>query len=406
MFTHFNLEQFISAHITHRKSNLLDDDFSNNDAELHKQIDGKSALVIGGAGTIGSYYIKALLRFKPERLYVIDTNENGLTELVRDLRSSVGYNIPKDFITYPVNFSDRVFEKIFHQFAPFDIVANFAAHKHVRSEKDIFSVEAMILNNVLRARRLLNLLMEFPPEHFFCVSTDKAANPVNIMGASKKLMEELIMAYSSEIPITTARFANVAFSNGSLPLGFLERINRRQPLSCPLGIKRFFVSPAESGEICLAASVLGQSGDIFFPKLDENKDMLDFSEIALTLLNSLGLEADICKTEDEARKKALMLGDKMTSYPVYFFESDTSGEKSFEEFYTNNEILDLNTFINLGIIKNAPKRNISEIDSVFRRLETLFSSSTVSKSSIVEILKGYLPNFEHIEKGKHLDQRM
>jgi FlaA1/EpsC-like NDP-sugar epimerase len=226
------------------------------------------------------------------------------------------------------------------------------------------------------------------------------------MGASKKLMEELIMAYSSEIPITTARFANVAFSNGSLPYGFLERINKRQPLSCPLGIKRFFVSPAESGEICLAASVLGNSGDIFFPKLDENKDMLDFSQIALALLNSLGLEADICKTEDEARLKALALGNKITSYPVYFFESDTSGEKSFEEFYTDKEVLETDKFINMGVIKNAPKRNISEIDVIFKRLEILFASKIVSKNAIVEILREYLPNFEHIEKGKHLDQRM
>jgi FlaA1/EpsC-like NDP-sugar epimerase len=224
------------------------------------------------------------------------------------------------------------------------------------------------------------------------------------MGASKKLMEELIMAYSSVIPITTARFANVAFSNGSLPLGFLERINKRQPLSCPLGIKRFFVSPIESGEICLAASVLGKSGDIFFPKLDENKDMLDFSKIAVALLNTLGFEIDVCKTEKEAQEKAIMF--EKTTYPVYFFESDTSGEKSFEEFYTNNEELDISTFINLGIIKNAPKRNISEIDIIFKRLESLFASDTVSKSSIVEILKEYLPNFEHIEKGKHLDQKM
>jgi FlaA1/EpsC-like NDP-sugar epimerase len=406
MFTDFNLEQFISTCITHRVKNLLADDFAKNDSEFHKQIDGKSVLVIGGAGTIGSYYIKALLRFKPRRLYVIDTNENGLTELVRDLRSSVTCNVPDDFITYPVNFSDTVFSKIFRRYAPFDIVANFAAHKHVRSEKDVFSIEAMIRNNVLQARRLLDLLVETPPSHFFCVSTDKAANPVNIMGASKKLMEEMIMSYSSKIPVTTARFANVAFSNGSLPLGFLERISKRQPLSCPLGIKRFFVSPAESGEICLAASVLGNSGDIFFPKLDENKDMLSFSQITLSLLDSLGLEADVCRTEDEARQKASSLGNDLTSYPVYFFESDTSGEKPFEEFYTANEILDLDRFTNLGVIKNAPKRDISEIDAIFRRVETLFSSSTVSKSSVVEVLNEYLPDFEHIEKGRHLDQRM
>lgn len=406
MQTYFDLDQFISQYITGRGESLLTKDFQKYDAELHSRIDNKSALVIGGAGTIGSNYIKALLRFHPRRLYVIDTNENGLTELVRDLRSSNSYNIPDDFITYPVNFGDAVFEKIFHQFGTFDIVANFAAHKHVRSEKDIFSIEAMIENNVLRARKLLDLLVKQQPEHFFCVSTDKAANPVNIMGASKKLMEELIMAYSSKIPIKTARFANVAFSNGSLPLGFIERINKRQPLSCPLGIKRFFVSPVESGEICLAASVLGKSGDIFFPKLDEKKDMLDFSVIANSLLQQLGLKPDICKTEEEAREKALRLGDKITSYPIYFFESDTSGEKSFEEFYTAGEDIDLDTFINLGIIKNSMKRNIEEINSIFKNLQSVFSSTEITKSSIVKVLKNYLPNFEHIEKGKHLDQRM
>jgi len=406
MYTNFDLDGFISAHVTGRKESLLTDDFKNNDAKLHEQIDGKSVLVIGGAGTIGSNYIKALLRFSPKRLYVVDVNENGLTELVRDLRSSTAYNIPADFITYPVNFGGKVFEKIFRSVGSFDIVANFAAHKHVRSEKDIFSIEAMIDNNVLRARRLLDLLAEVPPQHFFCVSTDKAANPVNIMGASKKLMEELVMAYSSQLNITTARFANVAFSNGSLPLGFLERIAKRQPLSCPLGIRRFFVSPRESGEICLAASLLGASGDIFFPKLDEDKDMLEFDKIAISLLKNLGLEPDICQTEAEAREKALMLGNNMTTYPVYFFESDTSGEKSFEEFYTLNEELDMDTFVNLGVIKNSTKRNISDIDEIFVRLKALFDSENITKAAIVDILKKYLPNFEHIEKGKHLDQRM
>jgi FlaA1/EpsC-like NDP-sugar epimerase len=259
--------------------------------------------VIGGAGTIGSSYIKAILKFRISKLVVVDINENGLTELVRDLRSSIEYNISEEFITYPVNFGDRVFEKIFQQHGSFEIVANFAAHKHVRSEKDIFSIEAMIENNVLRARKLLDLLLVYPPEHFFCVSTDKAANPVNIMGASKKLMEELIMAYADKLPIKTARFANVAFSNGSLPLGFLERLNKNQPWSCPRGIRRFFVSPQESGELCLMASIMGESGDIFFPKLDEERDMIPFDEIALDLLKALGLTPDICQTEDEAREK-------------------------------------------------------------------------------------------------------
>src|ERR1019366_3437209 len=358
MQINLDLDKFISQKVTGRNESLLQLDLQKYHAQMQERINGKSVLVIGGAGTIGASYIKAILKYNIKSLVVVDINENGLTELVRDVRSSTVYNIPEDFITYPVNFGDRVFEKLFRKLGPFDIVANFAAHKHVRSEKDIFSIEAMIENNVLRARKLLDLLVEFPPEHFFCVSTDKAANPVNIMGASKKLMEELIMSYSSKISIKTARFANVAFSNGSLPLGFLERINKKQPWSCPLGIRRFFVSPQESGELCLIACIMGESGDIFFPKLDEANDMIPFDQIALELLNSLGLKADICKTEEEAKQKALLLNDNSASYPIYFFGSNTSGEKSYEEFFTDEEQLDTESFINLGVIKNSKKRNI------------------------------------------------
>ena len=425
MQTNFNLDHFISTFVTKRAKSLLADDFIKYNTELKNRINGKKVLVIGGAGTIGSSYIKAILKFHIAKLVVVDINENGLTELVRDLRSSTAYNIPDDFITYPVNFGDKVFEKIFRQHGPFEIVANFAAHKHVRSEKDIFSIEAMLENNVLRARKLLDLLLVYPPEHFFCVSTDKAANPVNIMGASKKLMEELIMAYSDRLPIKTARFANVAFSNGSLPLGFLERLNKNQPWSCPRGIRRFFVSPQESGELCLMASIMGESGDIFFPKLDEERDMIPFDQIALDLLKELGLEADICASEDEAREKmttrrhddttarnreVVKSGSRevvqSSTYPIYFFGSDTSGEKAFEEFFTAKEVLDNDSFINLGVVKNSKKRSIREIDTIFDQLHTLFASKEITKAAIVNILKVYLPNFEHIETGKGLDSKM
>lgn len=406
MYSNFDLNLFIQTRVIKRDKSLITDDLVRFNGELEKRITNRKVLVIGGAGTIGSSFIKAILKFNIKSLIVVDINENGLTELVRDLRSSIEYNIPEDFITYPINFGDRVFDKMFRKLGPFDIVANFAAHKHVRSEKDIFSIEAMIENNLMQARKLLNLLVEFPPEHFFCVSTDKAANPVNIMGASKKLMEELIMSYSSKIPIKTARFANVAFSNGSLPLGFLERINKKQPWSCPLGIRRFFVSSQESGELCLIACIMGESGDIFFPKLDEEKDMIPFEQIAIELLTSLGLKADICETEEEAKKKALLLNDKSTNYPVYFFGSNTSGEKSFEEFFTEKEKLDNYSFINLGVIKNSKKRNIKEIDEIFNRLSELFESQEFTKNNVVEILREYLPNFHHIEKGRGLDQNM
>jgi len=409
MLFDLDLDRFIREKVTHRDRSLLADDFARYGEHLRERLDGKRVLVIGGAGSIGSHYIKALLRFDAAAVVVADVNENGLTELVRDLRSAGVYRMPQAFTTYPVTFSDRVFRKIVAARGPFDVVANFAAHKHVRSEKDIFSIEAMVENNVLRARGLLDLLLESPPEHFFCVSTDKAANPVNIMGASKKLMEELILAYADRLPITTARFANVAFSNGSLLLGFLERLAKRQPWSCPRGIRRFFVSPAESGELCLIASVIGESGDILFPKLDEARDTIPFDRIAVDLLQALGMEPDVCTTEDEAREKMARLiaaGGTVRSWPVYFFDSDTSGEKAFEEFHTASEELDLERFVHLGVVKNARRRPLTEIDAIFTELRRLFDAPSATKEDVVRVLGSYLPNFAHIETGKSLDQKM
>jgi FlaA1/EpsC-like NDP-sugar epimerase len=405
MSHNFNLPQFISSHITGRNSSLFLKDIENNDAALHKRIDGKSVLVIGGAGTIGSNYIKALLKFNPAKLYVVDTNENGLTELVRDLRSSIGYNIPDDFKTYPMNFGDKVFEKMFRYEGGFDIVANFAAHKHVRSEKDVFSVEAMIDNNVVKAKTLLDLLLEFPPQHFFCVSTDKAANPVNIMGASKKLMEQVILAYGKHFKVTTARFANVAFSNGSLLQGFIERMSKNQPLSSPSDVKRYFVSPEESGQICLLACILGETGDIFFPKLRE-EDMLDFATIAKSFLNDLGYSADESTSEIEAKEKAKKHDPLSKKYPVYFFQSDTTGEKSFEEFYVASEIKDETTFKGLGVVKNPELPLFDALQPFFKKLNTLLRSNDIEKNDIVELLNEYVPTFTHAETGKYLDQKM
>lgn len=406
MVTALQIDQFIRQYVTKRQESLLKADLEVNNSVLEERLRDQNVLVIGGAGSIGSYYIKSILKYRIAKLVVVDINENSLTELVRDLRSSTQYNIPKEFVTYPMNFGDRVFEKMFRSLSPFGIVANFAAHKHVRSEKDLFSIEAMIENNVLRARKLLDLLIELPPEHFFCVSTDKAANPVNIMGASKKLMEELIMAYSSRIKITTARFANVAFSNGSLPQGFLNRLELRQPWSCPLDIRRFFISPQEAGELCLIASVLGNSGEIFFPKLDPEKDMISFDAIAYDLIKYLNMEADACNSESEAREKAKSLSEKTTKYPVYFFNTDTSGEKTYEEFYTDNEVIDNDRFKNLGVIINTPSRDQGEIDEIFGKLRRIFESSNVTKADIVDILKSFLPGFAHIEKGRGLDSKM
>ena len=399
----FNVDQFISDRITGRKESLLKEDLIANRTTLRQAIEGRSVLVVGGAGTIGSSYIKALLPFKPAKLVVADINENGLTELVRDCRSRSDIQLPQDFKSYPVNFGDRVFEKIFSKEGPFHIVANFAAHKHVRSEKDIFSIEAMIENNVIRAKHFLDQLLITPPEHFFCVSTDKAANPVNIMGASKKLMEEVILAYASDIKITTARFANVAFSNGSLLAGFIERMMKRQPLSCPADVKRYFVSPRESGEICLLACMLGNSGEIFFPKLQPQKDLINFKEIAVNFLDATGYQVEECASEAEAREKAIAL--KGNKYPVFFFESDTSGEKLYEEFYTEEETLDLERFQSLGVVSNAARRTKKELNKVIAVLEDLFSKN-IAKEDIVKALNELLPTFQHMETGLNLDQKM
>ncbi|MBV9963285.1 MAG: polysaccharide biosynthesis protein [Parafilimonas sp.] len=398
----FNTDEFIKEKITRRQKSLFKKDITTHHAEISIAIKDKSVLVIGGAGTIGAAFIKSLLPYQPKKLIVVDINENGLTELVRDCRSSNKTILPDYFKFYPLNFGSNIFDKIFQAEAPFDIVANFAAHKHVRSEKDVFSIEAMIENNVINAKYLLDTLNAHKPEHFFCVSTDKAANPVNIMGASKKLMEEVILAYSKDFNITTARFANVAFSNGSLLAGFIERIMKQQPLSCPEDVKRFFVSPQEAGEICLLACVLGKSGEIFFPKLQQN-DMINFADIAIAFIQTLGYEPLICTTENEAKEKAILI--KENKYPVYFFASETSGEKLYEEFYTEEEFLDMDTFTSLGIIKNAKRKDKAELSNIIFQIKNLFLSTT-EKHDVIALLNKLLPGFRHIETGINLDQKM
>jgi len=399
-----NIPSFIRQSITKRSRSLFAPDIENNREALSREIWGKSVLVIGGAGTIGSSFIRAILEFRPGRLYVVDTNENGLTELTRDLRSQAGLQMPKVYKTYPMNFGDPVFAKLFHAEGPFDIVANFAAHKHVRSEKDRYSIEALLDNNVFKALNLLELLDTCPPSHFFCVSTDKAANPVNVMGASKKLMEQVILSYRDQFPVTTARFANVAFSNGSLLAGYLDRLIKGQPIACPADVRRYFVSPEESGQICMLACVLGKSGQIIFPKLSEDQ-MLTFKEITLDFFKHLGMSIQSCVSEEEARKYAVDRSEG-DPYPVYFFTTDTSGEKAYEEFYTDNDELEMNTFSSLGIIQNALAPSSAEVTSVLRQLQNEFEKPDYHKASIIRVMQQILPDFHHIETGKGLDDKM
>lgn len=401
----FDLDNFISRYVTKRSKSMFEYDINKHLEELTEKISGKSVLVIGGAGSIGSSYIKAILPFKPKSLVVVDTNENALTELTRDLRSTLDMYVPDDYVTYPMDFASPVFEKMFRGRKGFDVTANFSAHKHVRSEKDIYSVEALLRNNVLNAKKLLDLLVEYPPEEYFCVSTDKAANPVNIMGASKRIMEDVIFFYSQYFPVKTARFANVAFSNGSLPAGFLERIRKLQPLSAPSDVKRFFVSPEESGQICMLACMLGNNREIFFPKLEEAQ-MMQFDSIAENLLHEYGYEVLKCKSDEEAIEEAKKISQDNRLYPVHFSVSDTSGEKSYEEFYTDSEETDMERFCSLGIVTGKEIPSKADIDKLFIKLETAFENPNVKKEDIVKIMTDYLPNFEHIETGKSLDIKM
>lgn len=401
----FDLDAFIGKYVTKREQSMFLSDIENNKDSLSKAIEGKSVLVIGGAGSIGSSFIKAILPFKPASLVVVDTNENALAELTRDLRSTKGMYVPSDYIPYPMDFSSSVFEKMFRAREGFDIVGNFSAHKHVRSEKDIYSIEALIRNNVLNAKLLLDLLSEYPPEEYFCVSTDKAANPVNIMGASKRIMEDVIFSYSDKFPVKTARFANVAFSNGSLPAGFLARISKLQPLSAPSDVKRYFVSPIESGQICMLSCILGNNREIFFPRLEEEQ-MMTFDEIARNLLSVHGYDVCECDSDEIAIERSLELKSGSSNYPVHFSKSNTSGEKSFEEFYTDVESVDLKRFNSLGVVtdKSIPDKN--RIEQLFAKLNKEFAKDMPTKESVVSIMKDYLPDFNHIETGKSLDSKM
>lgn len=401
----FDLEQFIGKHVTRRPQSMFLEDIEKNREQLTQKIQGKTVLVIGGAGSIGSSFIKAILPFRPSALVVADTNENGLAELTRDLRSTKGMFVPEDYIPYPMDFASPVFKKMFTARRGFDIVANFSAHKHVRSEKDIYSIEALLQNNVLHAKQLLDLLEQYPPEEYFCVSTDKAANPVNIMGASKRIMEDVIFSYSDKFPVKTARFANVAFSNGSLPAGFLARISKLQPLSAPSDVRRYFVSPEESGQICMLACMLGENREIFFPKLEEAQ-MMTFDKIATALLHEYGYDVLECRSDEEAIELAGSLRQGSRRYPVHYSPSNTSGEKAFEEFVTDTETVDRERFSSLGVItgKEIPPRD--RVERLFRSLSDAFDRENTTKERIVAILQEYLPNFQHMETGKSLDSKM
>jgi len=387
-----------------RSQELLEDDISDNSKTLHDIVSSSKFLVIGGAGSIGQAVIKEIFKRNPEKLHVVDINENNLTELVRDIRSSFGY-IKGDFKTFALDIGSVEYDAFIQFDGQYDYVLNLSALKHVRSEEDPFTLMRMIDVNILNTDKTIRQSIKNGTKKYFCVSTDKAANPVNMMGASKRIMEMFLMRRSVDIEISTARFANVAFSDGSLLHGFNQRMEKRQPISAPSDIKRYFVTPKESGELCLMSCIFGENRDIFFPKLSEALHLISFSDLVIEYLKGKGYIAHICNTEDEARELIKTLPEK-GKWPCLFTTSDTTGEKDFEEFYTDKEILDLNKFKNLGIIKNELEYDENQLNDFERHISDLKSVAMWNKQMIVDQFFKMIPNFDYHDTGKYLDNKM
>ena len=387
-----------------RTKNLFDTDVGGHEDQLRKMVRESRFLVLGGAGSIGQAVVKEIFKRNPLKLHVVDISENNMTELVRDVRSSFGY-IDGDFQTFALDIGSVEYDAFIKSDGVYDYVLNLSALKHVRSEKDPYTLMRMIDVNVFNTEKTIRQSMEAGVKKYFCVSTDKAANPVNMMGASKRIMEMFLMRRSLDIPISTARFANVAFSDGSLLHGFNQRFAKQQPISAPNDVRRYFVTPQESGELCLMSCLLGENRDIFFPKLSEQLHLTTFSDIAVRYIEGLGFTPHPCDSEDEARGRASEL-IAAKRWPCYFFASDTTGEKDFEEFFTDKEVLDMERFAHLGVIKNAPDYDPALLDHFIATIDKIRSAPTWEKAPIVDLFNHMLPDFNHKETGKYLDSRM
>ena len=387
-----------------RERALFDADIARHDAQLSEIVTASRFLVIGGAGSIGQAVTREIFKRNPRVLHVVDINENNMVELVRDIRSTLGY-IDGDFRTFAIDCGGREFDALMAAGDGYDYVLNLSALKHVRSEKDPFTLMRLINVNILNTISTLKAAREGGAAKYFCVSTDKAANPVNMMGASKRIMEMFLMRESFDIPISTARFANVAFSDGSLLHGFNQRFAKNQPISAPNDVRRYFVTPQESGELCLLSCLLGDNRDIFFPKLSEALNLTRFSDIACRYLRSRGYEPHECESEDEARGRAYEL-IAARKWPVYFFASDTTGEKDFEEFFTAAETLDMERFDSIGVILNQPDFDSDKLEHFLTEIARIQSAATWNKPEIVALFNEMIPDFDHKETGKYLDSRM
>lgn len=387
-----------------RKEALFTEDIKASASALNEEISNSSFLVLGGAGSIGQATTKELFKRNPRKLHVVDISENNLVELVRDLRSSFGY-ISGDFKTFALEIGSKEYDAFWAKNHDYDYVLNLAALKHVRSEKDPYTLMRLIDVNIFSTDKTARQAAEQGLKKYFCVSTDKAANPVNMMGASKRIMEMFLMSRSTSIDISMARFANVAFSDGSLLHGFNKRMEKRQPIVAPNDVKRYFVTPQESGELCMMSAIFGENRDIFFPKLTESLHLITFAEIAEKYLNQLGYTPYLCENEEEARAKVSELASS-NQWPCLFTKSDTTGEKDFEEFFVQGESLDLNRFNSLGIIKNSLDENPKSVGFFRKEIEAILSTGIWGKEDLVRLFKEVLPNFDHWETGKYLDSKM
>jgi len=387
-----------------RDCELFEEDINKHDEKLREIVASSTFLVMGGAGSIGQAVVKEIFKRNPKKLHVVDISENNMVELVRDIRSSIGY-IKGEFKTFALDIGSIEYDSFIKSDGQYDYVLNLSALKHVRSEKDPFTLMRMIEVNIENTDKTVLQSLENNAKKYFCVSTDKAANPVNMMGASKRIMEMFLMRRSMSLPISTARFANVAFSDGSLLHGFNQRIQKRQPLSAPNDVKRYFVTPKESGELCLMSCLLGENRDIFFPKLSEKLHLITFADIAVKYLKKIGYEPYLCESEDEARESIKTLPEE-GKWPCYFFSSDTTGEKDFEEFFTDTEELDMDHFDNLGIIKNKSNFDNEKLEMFITKITNMKQKKEWSKEQIVELFFEMIPDFGHKETGKYLDGRM
>lgn len=387
-----------------RDKELFTEDIEKHEKELSQIVGSSRFLIIGGAGSIGQAVTKEIFKRNPQKLHVVDISENNLVELVRDIRSSFGY-INGDFQTFALDCGSAEYNAFWNADGNYDYVLNLSALKHVRSEKDPFTLMRMIDVNIFNTDKTIQQSIEKGVQKYFCVSTDKAANPANLMGASKRIMEMFLMQRSEHIEISTARFANVAFSDGSLLHGFNQRIQKRQPIVAPNDVKRYFVIPKESGELCLMSTIFGENRDIFFPKLSEELHLITFSEIALRYLNETGYEPFLCENEEEARRRVTELSGN-GKWPCLFTPSDTTGEKDFEEFFTENEKLDLTRFKNLGIIKNDAIYDASLIEFFSEAIKAMKKNQHWTKEQLVQLFFEMIPDFDYVEKGKYLDSKM